>query len=105
MDSGSNMHKPRVTCTDPGSRARTQAKHEQLLPLGLLQVTEVLIGHVLQAPLVHLLGGQPLRHIQNGCREGEETHGGSAGHDLANRMLGGGGVWSRGYLQDYTLRS
>lgn len=37
----------------------------RFLPFGLLQVTQVLVGHVLLPPLVHLLGCEPLDAIQN----------------------------------------
>ena len=37
----------------------------QFLPFGLLQVTQVLVGHVLLPPLIHLLGCEPLDAIQN----------------------------------------
>jgi len=38
----------------------------QLLPLGFLQVTQVLVGHVLLPLLVHLLRREPLHAIQDG---------------------------------------
>lgn len=43
------------------------------LPFGFLQVAQVLVGHVLLAPLIHLLGCEPLHAIQYSWRQ--ETQG------------------------------
>lgn len=43
-------------------------------PFGLLQVTQVLVGHVLLPLLVHLLRREPLHAIQHGCREHTKKH-------------------------------
>lgn len=40
-----------------------------ILPFGLLQVTQVLVGHILLPPLVHLLRRESLYAIKDGCRE------------------------------------
>ena len=42
-------------------------------PLGFLQVTQVLVGHVLLPALVHLLGREPLHAIQHSCSPDKEA--------------------------------